>query len=105
MPRKHKSDALASAHELAADLMKAGAITKRTMRKFDALCLTPDVDITPDVIRTIRHREQVSQPILAAYLGVTSGMVSQWEQGSKRPGGPSRRMLSIAFHKGLQAIT
>jgi len=41
MSKKYRSDAMAAVHETMTALRKAGAIDKRTMRRFDAACLTP----------------------------------------------------------------
>lgn len=41
MAKKYKSDALATVHETASDLMEAGVMSKRTMKEFDEMCLTP----------------------------------------------------------------
>ncbi len=58
----------------------------------------------PEQIRAIREREHVSQPVFAAYLNVSRNLVSDWERGVKRPGGPALRLLSIIQRKGLQAV-
>jgi DNA-binding transcriptional regulator YiaG len=49
-------------------------------------------------------RERVSQPVFARYLNVSKNLVSDWERGTKRPGGPALRLLSIVRRKGLEAI-
>ena len=54
MPSKHRSDALAAIHETAADLHRVGGMDQKTMRKFDALCLTPIQEMTPKKIRALR---------------------------------------------------
>jgi putative transcriptional regulator len=77
---------------------------KRTLRKFDALCLTPVRPLSPPQIRAIRNRERVSQAVFARHLNVTSGLISQWERGEKRPAGPSLKLLTLVKKKGLQAI-
>ena len=38
---------------------------------------------------------KVSQPILAAYLGVSPGALKAWEQGLKKPTGSARRLLEL----------
>jgi putative transcriptional regulator len=53
MPSKHRSDALAAIHETAADLHRVGGMDQKTMRKFDALCLTPIQEMTPEKIRAL----------------------------------------------------
>ena len=50
MPKKHRGDALAAIHETAADLHRVGGMDQKTMRKFDALCLTPIQEMTPKKI-------------------------------------------------------
>ena len=95
---------LASVHKTATGLHKAGLVDKATMREFDALCLTPVAPLTPEEIRALREREQVSQPVFAHYLNVRKDAVSKWERGEKRPDGPSLKLLNLVKAKGLRAI-
>jgi putative transcriptional regulator len=69
-----------------------GAIDKQTMREFDEACLTPVRIIKPEEIRAIREREHLSQPVFARYLNVSKNLVSDWERGVKKPGGPALRL-------------
>ena len=62
--------------------------TKRTMKAFDEMCLTPVEDMPPEKIRALRLRENASQAVFARHLNVTAGLVSQWERGEKRPAAP-----------------
>ena len=55
MTRQYGSDVLASVHETALDMTEAGVMSKRTMKAFDEMCLTPVEDI-----RALRLRENVS---------------------------------------------
>ncbi len=102
--RKVENSILASVHKTAAGLHKAGLIDKATMREFDVLCLTPVEALTPDEIRALREREQVSQHVFAHYLNVRKDAVSKWERGEKRPDGPSLKLLNLVKAKGLEAI-
>ena len=104
--KKSRADGgiLASVHQTAADLHKAGLVDKATMREFDALCLTLVERLTPEEIRELREREQVSQPVFAHYLNVRKDAVSKWERGEKRPDGPSLKLLNLVKAKGLRAI-
>ena len=104
MVKQYKSEALAAAHETALGLAEAGVITKKTMRAFDKLCLTPIKEIPPEKIRAIRTRENASQTVFALYLNVTSGLVSQWERGEKRPRGASLKLLTLIEKNGLDAV-
>ena len=99
-----RSGALAAVHETARGLFDAGAIGARTMRAFDEMCLTPVAALTPGEIRAIRLREKTSQAVFARYLNVTTGLVSQWERGARRPRGASLKLLTLVAKKGLQAV-
>ena len=104
MTKQYKSEALAAAHEAALGLAEAGLMSKRTMRKFDEMCLTPVRDMTPDDIRALRLREQASQAVFARHLNVTTGLVSQWERGEKRPRGAALKLLTLVAKNGLGAV-
>jgi putative transcriptional regulator len=104
MQKRYKSGAMAAIHETAADLHRVGAMDKRTMRKFDALCLTPIQKMTPRKIRSLRTRERASQTVFAAYLNVTPSLVSKWERGEKHPRGASLKLLSLVDKKGLEVV-
>ena len=104
MPKKYRTNAMAAIHETAVDLHKVGGMDKMTMRKFDALCLTPIQDMTPKKIRALRAREKASQTVFAAYLNVTPSLVSKWERGEKHPQGASLKLLSLVAKKGLEIV-
>jgi putative transcriptional regulator len=104
MAKKYRSDALAAIHETMEALHEVGAIDKQTMREFDEACLTPVRVLAPEEIRAIREREHLSQPVFARYLNVSKNLVSDWERGVKKPGGPALRLLTVVQKKGLQAI-
>ena len=102
--KTYRSEALASVHEMMEGLAEGGHISKRTMREFDGDCLAPAPAFTPDAIRAIREEAHVSQPVFARYLSVSKNLVSDWERGAKRPGGPASRLLAIVQARGLEAI-
>lgn len=104
MSKTYKSDILASVHEMMEGFHARGAIDKTTMRSFDEACLEPVRPLTPEEIAEIRQRENVSQPVFARYLNVSKNLVSDWERGVKRPGGPALRLLTIVQKKGLDAL-
>ena len=104
MNKKYRSDALGAVHETASDLHDAGLMDKRTLRKFDELCLTPVRPMQADDIRALRERERVSQAVFARHLNVSTGLISQWERGEKHPAGASLKFLALVQEKGLQAI-
>ena len=104
MTKQYRSEVLAAAHEAALGLAEAGLMSKRTMRRFDEMCLTPVRDMTPEDIRALRLREQASQAVFARHLNVTKGLVSQWERGEKRPRGASLKLLTLVEKNGLGAV-
>ncbi|MYE82544.1 MAG: DNA-binding transcriptional regulator [Gammaproteobacteria bacterium] len=104
MSKRYTSEALAAVHEAALGMTEAGVMAKRTMRVFDEMCLTPVEDIAPEQIREIRLRENASQAVFARYLNVTTGLVSQWERGEKRPRGASLKLLTLVAKNGLDAV-
>lgn len=102
--KQYRSSLMASIHETAEGLHSDGLMDKRTMREFDELCLTPVQPLAPDEIRALRLREGASQAVFARYLNVTTGLVSQWERGEKRPKGTSLKLLSLVAQKGLATV-
>jgi putative transcriptional regulator len=102
--RQYKSEAFAAIHETMDSLHRIGAVNQTTMREFDTACLEPVKELKPKTIRELRKREQVSQPVFAVYLNVSKNLVSDWERGVKKPGGPALRLLNVVQKHGLDAI-
>jgi putative transcriptional regulator len=104
MNKKYRSNALAALHETMEGLYEADIINKQTLREFDEACLAPAGALAPEEIKAIRIRERVSQPVFARYLNVSKNLVSDWERGVKKPGGPALRLLAVVQKGGLNAI-
>jgi putative transcriptional regulator len=104
MPKKYRSAAMAAIHETMEALHEVGAVERQTMREFDETCLTPIEVMLPEQIKALRIREHISQPVFARYLNVSKNLVSDWERGVKKPGGPALRLLTVIQHKGLMSI-
>jgi putative transcriptional regulator len=92
------------AHEMAKGLYELGGIDAVTMREYDAICLPPVKEFTPEEIKELRLREKVSQPIFAKFLNVSPSMVKQWEQGTKHPRGGLLKLLNLVADKGLNYL-
>lgn len=86
-------------------LHSIGAINKITMREFDEACLAVVHELKPEDIRALRERENVSQPVFASYLNVSKNLVSEWERGKRKPGGPALKLLNVIQKHGLEAVT
>lgn len=102
--RHYRSEALAAIHETMAALHRIDAITKVTMREFDEACFEPVQELKPAEIRALRERENVSQPVFAWHLNVSKNLVSDWERGKRKPGGPALKLLHVVQKRGLAAI-
>ncbi len=101
---KTKSRILEAVHETAQDLHKLGFIDRRTMSRYDALCLDPIPDYSPEQIRSLRDRYRLSQAVLAAILNTSTSSVQKWEIGDKHPCGASLKLLNILDRKGIEAL-
>lgn len=104
MAKHYRTEALAAVHETMEALRDIGAVDKQTMREFDDACLTPVHILAPEEIKALREREHISQPVFARYLNVSKNLVSDWERGVKKPGGPALRLMTVIQKKGLEAI-
>jgi len=91
-------------HATAQDLHTAGVMKDTTLREFDALCLPPVKEFTAIQIKRIRTKNHASQGVFAAYLNTSVSTVQKWEQGQKKPNGPSLKLLNLVAEKGLEIL-
>lgn len=95
---------LNNVHETAKGLHRVGVMDGKTMREFDALCLPPVKNMTAAQIRRLRLKNKASQAVFAAYLNTSASTVQKWEQGQKKPNGPSLKLLNLVEQKGLEVL-
>ena len=55
-------------------------------------------------IDTATGRRLRSRAVFPRYLNVTTGLVSQWERGEKRPRGASLKLLTLVAKNGLGVL-
>jgi putative transcriptional regulator len=79
-------------------------MSKRTMKEFDESCLTPMKAFEAKDIERLRKREEASQAVFAHHLGVSVGLISQWERGEKKPQGASLKLLTLVEKNGLDWV-
>ena len=91
-------------HDTAIDLHDAGVMKETTLREFDALCLPPVKELSAIQIKKIRTSVKASQGVFAAYLNTSKSTVQKWEQGAKKPNGPSLKLLNLVANKGLDVL-
>ena len=101
---KTKSEALAAVHEAIADLHGIGLVDKTTMRRFDELCLAAVPSYSPDEIRALRERLNISQAVLASVINASANSIQKWEQGAKRPSGTALKLLNLLDRRGLETV-
>ncbi len=101
---EYRSEALGAIHETMAALESIGAISKVTMREFDAACLQPVQELDPETIRALREREHLSQAVFASYLNISKNLVSDWERGKRKPGGPALKLLNVIQRYGIEVV-
>lgn len=83
-------EAIAFEHEGRTDLAR---VVTRTARDTE---VTAPPGYTPERIAAIRQALGFSQAVFAKALNVSTPTVRSWEQGIRRPGGPSLRLLQFA---------
>ena len=78
-----------------AALHEAGAISKVTMREFDAICPPPVREFNAADIKRLREALKFSQPVFALHLHTSASTVRKWEQGETHPTGPALKLLKV----------
>jgi len=73
-------------------------------RVFDASTLTAPLAFAAEDVKELREREGASQAVMAAYLGVATKTLGQWERGERKPEGPAAKLLSLVKAHGLSYI-
>jgi putative transcriptional regulator len=68
------------------------------------LHLPPVRTYTPTQIKRLRTRYKASQAVFAAFLNTSPSTVQKWEQGQKKPNGPSLKLLNLVDAHGLAAL-
>lgn len=96
---------LDNVHKTAKGLRRAGVMDGKTMREFDVLCLPPIKNMTAAQIKRLRLKNKASQAVFAAYLNTSASTVQKWEQGQKKPNGPSLKLLNLVEQKGLEVLS
>ncbi len=104
MNTRHKSEAMASVHEAISDLHGIGLVDKATMRRFDELCLTLVPEYSPDEIKSLRERLNISQAVLASVINASANSIQKWERGVKKPSGTALKLLNLLDRKGLESV-
>ena len=80
-------------------VLATGARTSLTARDLKRLGIEIAVPVfTPERIARIREKLGASQDVFARLLGISKYTVSQWECGTKHPGGAAAVLLATIEH-------
>ena len=101
---KAKSKAFEAIHSAASDLHEMGQIDAKTMRDFDASCLTTVPTYTAKDVQRIRKKSNVSQTVFATYLNTSTSTIQKWEVGDNTPSGLAAKILYVVEKLGLKAL-
>ncbi len=105
MTKTYKSDAYAALHESANDLHKIGLMPDAEMQYFDDACLETIPEYTPERVKFVRAREELTQGQMARLLNVSLKTVQSWEaKKPKHPSGPAAKLLTMLERHGASAI-
>ena len=108
-PRKKPSRLSEAILEMAAGQHRIGLMDDASYRKITVRHLGEQashlaVPISPEEIRALRERANLSQAAFARYLNLTSGYISQLERGATRPKGPALALLNVIRTKGIEVV-
>jgi putative transcriptional regulator len=79
-------------------------LTKTTLRMLGKEALPTVEAMSPADIAGVRAQSGISQAVLAAYLNVAVGTVSQRERGERQPTGAALKLLNIVKQNGIDAL-
>ena len=85
-------------------LLDEAAYEKIIMRHLGVKGRVEVEPVTGEDIRAMRERAHMSQAVLARYLNLTVGYLSQLERGAKRPTSAALVLLDVIRRKGIEAI-
>ncbi|MBO4311885.1 MAG: helix-turn-helix domain-containing protein [Desulfovibrionaceae bacterium] len=104
MPRT--SRIIEEMHESLQALDKLGLMEPQETAAIEAMydaCKVPQY--SPENVKNLRTRLALTQRALASILNTSVSSVRQWEQGVKRPSGPSNKLLYLLDKKGMEALS
>lgn len=102
MNTNRESRIMGEMYETAQGMYECGIIDKRRFEHHKALYAASQTpEYTGEDVKELRSRLNVSQSVLAALINTSVAAVRAWEAGTKKPGGPSNKLLQLLDTKGL----
>jgi putative transcriptional regulator len=100
-----KSRIIEEMYETAQGMYRTGIIDKRRFEEHKALYAASQTqEYTGEDVKGLRSRLNISQTVLAILMNTSASAVRAWEAGTKKPGGPSSKLLQLLDRKGLEAL-
>lgn len=69
-----------------------------------SMTITPIRRFDGENIKSIRRKNNLTQSILAKYLGVSKKTVEAWESNKNKPNGPSSRLIEMIEDKKISIV-
>ena len=102
---KKKSRIIEEMYESMRDLHAAGVVGDQEMNELASIHASYTApQYSADMVKDLRRKLNLTQVSLASVLNTSASSVQQWEQGAKKPGGPSCKLLHLLERKGLSAL-
>ena len=92
----------ASFEEVISDLDKTGG--KNLKRTNLTLHIEPIKKYDSTAVKRIRTSNNLTQNLLAKYIGVSKKTVEAWESGKNTPNGPSSRLLEMLDTNNISLV-
>jgi len=98
--------------EIAHDFNEIGVVTDELKEKIDSRVRLRELRASLPILNSLsgadinrlRQRYNLSQAMLAAYVGMSVGTVVKWERDEKKPNGAALRLLNLIDRKGLDIL-
>lgn len=98
--------------EIAHDFNEIGVVTDELKEKIDSRVRLRELRASLPILNSLsgadinrlRQRYNLSQAMLAAYVGMSVGTIVKWERDEKKPNGAALRLLNLIDRKGLDIL-
>jgi len=102
---KKKSRIIEEMYESMRDLHAVGIVDDREMNEVASIHDSYKApQYSAAMVKNLRQQLNLTQVSLASVLNTSASSVRQWEQGAKKPGGPSCKLLHLLAQKGISAL-
>ena len=101
---KKTSGIITEMREAVKDLHQSGVISDKRFDEYQAKYFHKAPDLTPNQIKQIRAKMNVTQEVFATLVNVHLSTIRKWETGEKHPSGIALRFLEVIDNNGPTII-